>query len=130
MAEGAASTCPIAVDAVLVIGEHGDYPANQLGQKLCPRYEFFKQVTDVFKKDGRAVPVFNDKHLSWKWARETVETARTLDPFRKVRSQRSRSFLLNQGQGAGECALLSPARRTSRSARGVYRPGSTSPALG
>lgn len=67
----------LAVDAVLVIGEHGDYGRNELGQKLYPRYEFFKQVADVFKKDGRSVPVFNDKHLSWKWewAKEMVDTS-------------------------------------------------------
>lgn len=70
----------IAVDAVLVIGEHGDYPDNEIGQKKYPRYEFFKQVVEVFKKDGQVRPVFNDKHLSWKWewAREMVETAREL----------------------------------------------------
>jgi hypothetical protein len=70
----------LAADAVLVIGEHGNYPVNALGQKQYPRYEFFKQVTDVFKKDNRTVPVFNDKHLSWKWAwaKEMVDTARTL----------------------------------------------------
>jgi hypothetical protein len=55
----------LAVDAVLIIGEHGDYPTNELGQKQYPRYEFFKQVADVFKKDGRTAPVFNDKHISW-----------------------------------------------------------------
>jgi hypothetical protein len=70
----------LAVDAVLVIGEHGDYPLNEFGQKLYPRYQFFRQVADVFRKDGRAVPVYNDKHLSWKWewAREIVETAKKL----------------------------------------------------
>jgi hypothetical protein len=51
----------LAVDAVLIIGEHGKYPTNKLGQHLYPRYEFFKQVADVFRKDGRALPVFNDK---------------------------------------------------------------------
>ena len=59
-------------------------PSNKLGQKQYPRYEFFKQVVDVFRKDGRAVPVFNDKHLSWNWdwAKEMVDTARKLDfPF-------------------------------------------------
>jgi hypothetical protein len=74
----------LAVDAVLVIGEHGDYPTNKIGQKLYPRYEFFKQVVQVFQKDGHVVPVFNDKHLSWKWewATEMVETARKLNfPF-------------------------------------------------
>jgi hypothetical protein len=55
----------LAVDAVLIIGEHGDYPRNEKGQILYPRYEFFKQCQDVFEKDGRAVPVYNDKHLSY-----------------------------------------------------------------
>jgi hypothetical protein len=74
----------LAVDAVLIIGEHGNYPNNRFGQKQYPRYEFFKQVTDVFQKEGRAVPVFNDKHLSWnwKWAQEMVATSRALGfPF-------------------------------------------------
>ena len=70
----------LAVDAVLIIGEHGDYPTNEYGQKKYPRYEFFKQVTDVFRRDGVAVPVFNDKHLSWKWewAKEMVDISREL----------------------------------------------------
>src|SRR4051794_5130781 len=57
----------LAVDAVLVIGEHGNYPSNEYGQKQYPRYPFFKQITDVYKQDGHALPIFNDKHLSWKW---------------------------------------------------------------
>ena len=74
----------LAVDAVLLIGEHGNYPRNELGQKQYPRYELFKKITDVFREDGRSVPVFNDKHLSWKWqwAQEMVEISRELDfPF-------------------------------------------------
>src|SRR5262249_13968046 len=55
----------LAVDGVLLIGEHGNYPTNDIGQKKYPRYELFKQIADVFRKDGRSVPVFNDKHLSW-----------------------------------------------------------------
>ena len=55
----------LAVDAVLIIAEHGNYPRNEKGQILYPRYEFFKQCTEVFEKDGRSVPVYNDKHLSW-----------------------------------------------------------------
>lgn len=70
----------LAVDAVLIIGEHGRYPKSEYGQTKYPRYEFLKQATDVFRKGGRAVPVFNDKHLSWKWewAREMVDIAREL----------------------------------------------------
>lgn len=74
----------LAVDAVLIIGEHGDYPHNALGQKEYPRYPFFKQVVEVFKQDGRTTPVFNDKHLSWKWewAKEMVDTAHSMGfPF-------------------------------------------------
>ncbi|MBI3698068.1 MAG: hypothetical protein HY238_24930 [Acidobacteria bacterium] len=55
----------LAVDAVLLIGEHGEYPRNEKGQILYPRHEFFKQCVEVFEKDGRAVPVYNDKHLSY-----------------------------------------------------------------
>jgi hypothetical protein len=70
----------LAVDAVLIIGEHGKYRRNELGQTQYPRYEFFIQVAEVFKKDGRTAPIFNDKHLSWKWewAKEMVETARAM----------------------------------------------------
>ena len=70
----------LSVDAVLIIGEHGNYPKSEFEQTKYPRYEFFKQVTDVFRKDGRAVPVFNDKHLSWtwEWAKEMVDLSREL----------------------------------------------------
>jgi hypothetical protein len=70
----------LAVDAVLVIGEHGKYLKSPLGQTQYPRYEFFKQVVAVFEKGGRVVPMFNDKHLSWKWewAKEMYDTARRM----------------------------------------------------
>ena len=70
----------LAVDGVLIIGEHGDYPRNEKGQILYPRYEFFKQCVDVFEKDGRAVPVYNDKHLSYSFekAKWMVDTSRRL----------------------------------------------------
>lgn len=55
----------LAVDAVLIIGEHGDYPRNEKGQILYPRYEFFEQCVKVFEKSGVSVPVYNDKHLSY-----------------------------------------------------------------
>lgn len=60
-------TGELAVDGVLQIVEHGDYPENDKMQKLYPRYEFMQQVVDVFKKSGRSVPFFNDKHLYYDW---------------------------------------------------------------
>ena len=70
----------LAVDAVLIIGEHGDYPRNEKGQILYPRYEFFKQCVEVFEKDVRAVPVYNDKHLSYSFekAKWMVEASKRL----------------------------------------------------
>ncbi|MDO8543627.1 MAG: hypothetical protein Q7S40_24560 [Opitutaceae bacterium] len=62
----------LAVDGVVIIGEHGRYPKNEQGQTLYPRYRFFKEVVKVFETSGRSVPVFNDKHLSTDW-RECVE---------------------------------------------------------
>ncbi|MBI3697561.1 MAG: twin-arginine translocation signal domain-containing protein, partial [Acidobacteria bacterium] len=59
----------LAVDAVLLIGEHGDYPSNEKLQKLYPRYDFFKQVVEVYDKSGRAAPLFTDKHLSYDWTK-------------------------------------------------------------
>jgi len=57
----------LAADGVLLIGEHGDYPTNKKGQKLYPRRRLFGEIVNVFRKTGRSVPVFNDKHLSFSW---------------------------------------------------------------
>jgi len=70
----------LAVDGVLLIGEQGRYPKNAKGQTLYPRYEYFQQVVEVYRRSGKTAPVFNDKHLSWSWdhASEMVETAKTM----------------------------------------------------
>ncbi len=70
----------LAVDGVLLIGEHGKYPRNERRQTLYPRYEFFQEIVKVFRSSGRSVPVFSDKHLSWKWewAKEMYDTARSM----------------------------------------------------
>ena len=50
-------TGKLAVDGVVIIGEHGDYPKNDRGQTLYPRYKFFKQAVKVFESSGRSVPI-------------------------------------------------------------------------
>ncbi|MHB1426063.1 MAG: hypothetical protein ACYC3I_23110 [Gemmataceae bacterium] len=69
----------LAVEGVLLVAEHGNYPRNDAGQILYPRLELMEQIVNVFRKTGQSVPVFNDKHLSFTfdrakkmlaWARE------------------------------------------------------------
>jgi len=70
----------LAVDGVLLIGEHGDYPTNVKNQKLYPRHRFMEEVVRVFRRSGHAVPVFNDKHLSYDWekAKQMYDWSREL----------------------------------------------------
>ena len=64
------------VDAVLLIGEHGDYPWNERQRHMYPRRYFFEQIAGVFAESGRSVPLFSDKHFAydfrdaqWMWNR-------------------------------------------------------------
>lgn len=70
----------LAVDGVLLIAEHGDYPYNERLQKLYPRYEYFQKIVEVFRQSERSVPVFCDKHLYYdrKKALEMFATARKI----------------------------------------------------
>ncbi len=77
-------TDELAVDGVMLVAEHGDYEFNDKEQKLYPRFELFLQIADTFRRTGRSVPVFNDKHLSYRWtnAKRMVELSEELDfPF-------------------------------------------------
>jgi hypothetical protein len=71
----------LAVDAVLSIGEHGRYPTNKLGQVEYPRERFFDEAVKVMERSKRFVPIFNDKHLSYRWegAKRMYDTARRHD---------------------------------------------------
>jgi len=68
----------LAVDAVLLIGEHGDYATSPLGQEMTPRRYFFDQISAQIIASGRPVPIYNDKHLAYRWAdaQFMYETAR------------------------------------------------------
>jgi hypothetical protein len=79
----------LAVDGVLLVAEHGDYPHNEKGQHLYPRRRFFEEAVAVIRPAvaaGRPAPaVFSDKHLStssWEDAKWMVDTAHELKvPF-------------------------------------------------
>ena len=77
-------TGKLAVDGVVLVGEHGKYPRNEKGQTEYPRYQFFEEIVKVYRASGRSVPLFSDKHLSWNWdwARQMYDTSRELKfPF-------------------------------------------------
>ncbi len=57
----------VAVAGVLSIGEHGKYPTiPETGQRKYPRKRLFDGIVAALKRGGRIVPVFNDKHLSYR----------------------------------------------------------------
>ena len=60
-------TGQVAVDGILSIGEHGDYPWNEKEQHLYPRRRFFEEITNTLEEHNKIVPVFNDKHLGPEW---------------------------------------------------------------
>jgi hypothetical protein len=57
----------LAVDGVVIVCEHGNYPTDLKGHWLLPRWWMYQQVMRVFEQSKRSVPVFNDKHLSYNW---------------------------------------------------------------
>ena len=57
----------LAVDGVVIVAEHGNYPTDLKGHWLLPRWWIYQQVIRVFEQSKRSVPIFNDKHLSYNW---------------------------------------------------------------
>lgn len=73
-------TGQLAVDGVLLIAEHGDYPKTATGNTQYPKRRFWDETIQVFRQSGRVVPVFIDKHLADNWtdAKFIYDTAREL----------------------------------------------------
>jgi hypothetical protein len=88
----------LAVDGVLLIGEHGNYPSNEWFQKMYPRRELFDEIVAVFRESGRSVPVFCDKHVSYNAAsaQHMVSTSRELN------------FPLMAGSSIPLCGFINP----------------------
>lgn len=73
-------TGKLAVDGILLVAEHGDYPKSHTGNTQYPKRRFWDAVLEVFRTSGRVVPVFIDKHLAdnWEDAKYIHDTAREL----------------------------------------------------
>ncbi|MDA0196792.1 MAG: hypothetical protein O2887_17165 [Bacteroidetes bacterium] len=71
----------LAVNGVVIVGEHGNYPTDLKGHWLLPRWWIYNQVIRVFERSMRSVPVFNDKHFSYNWdeARWMFDKSRALN---------------------------------------------------
>lgn len=70
----------LAVDGVLLIAEHGDYPKSPIGNTQYPKRRFWEETLKVFRASNRVVPVFIDKHLAdnWQDAKFIYDSAREL----------------------------------------------------
>ena len=71
----------LAVDGVLLIAEHGEYPKSSIGMPRYPKRRFWDETLKVFRTSGRVVPVFLDKHLADNWtdAKFIYDSARELE---------------------------------------------------
>ena len=71
----------IAVDAVAIIGEHGEYPRTPRGNFMYPRWRYFDEITRVMEEEGRVLPLYQDKYLAYEWA----DARRMYDRVRQMR---------------------------------------------
>jgi hypothetical protein len=73
-------TGKLAVDGVFLVAEHGKYPESDTGQFQFPKRRMFMELAETFRRTGKVVPVFHDKHLAdnWKDAKWIYDKAREL----------------------------------------------------
>jgi hypothetical protein len=73
-------TGKLAVDGVLLVAEHGQYPKSETGQVIYPKRRLFDAIVKVFRESGRVVPIFCDKHLADNWtdAKHLYDTCREM----------------------------------------------------
>tara|TARA_B100000029_G_scaffold506047_1_gene588035 strand:+ start:1858 stop:3084 length:1227 start_codon:yes stop_codon:yes gene_type:complete len=73
-------TGKLAVDGVLLVAEHGQYPSNASGNVIWPKRRMFEAIAKVFRESNASVPIFCDKHLAdnWRDAKWLYDTAREL----------------------------------------------------
>jgi hypothetical protein len=50
---------------VVIVGEHGEYGQNELGQVLYPRRRLFDSAVSAMIGANTFVPIFTDKHFAW-----------------------------------------------------------------
>ncbi len=60
-------TGKLAVDGVLLVAEHGEYPTSKTGQVIYPKRRLFEPIAKVFEASSKVVPLFIDKHLADNW---------------------------------------------------------------
>ena len=72
----------LAVDAIAVIGEHGNYPRTRLGNFMYPRWRYFDEVTRVMQEEGRVVPMYSTSTSPIDWDDAQV---RMYDRVREMR---------------------------------------------
>lgn len=73
-------TGTLAVDGVFLVAEHGKYPESDTGQFQFPKRRMFAELAETFRRTGKVVPVFHDKHIAdnWEDAKWIYDKAREL----------------------------------------------------
>jgi hypothetical protein len=73
-------TSKLAVDGVMLVAEHGNYPESDTGQKVYPKRRMFEEIAKVFRENGRGeelkVPMMAGSSLPVLWRYPAVDVTR------------------------------------------------------